>query len=228
MKTLQLSGKPYPIYEEGKITKTEVRLVGDNGLFIPVELLGDQTAKKANDLVGMALKAFVREYVTEYAVAESVQKVEAHEQELAELKKAKEEAEELLNMLKQNATNFKLVIAKNMELPEEDAALILWDTPEWQADTKYESGDLVRFDHLLFKVLVGHTSSIDAQPHTDTKNYAQISPSKVKVTSRPWDENDDWNKGDLTEFEGKTYESLQDNNAYSPSAKPEFWKLIEK
>ncbi|EHI69662.1 hypothetical protein STRIC_1559 [Streptococcus ictaluri 707-05] len=37
MKTLQLSGKPYPIYEEGKITKTEVRLVGDGGLFIPVD-----------------------------------------------------------------------------------------------------------------------------------------------------------------------------------------------
>lgn len=76
MKTLQLSGKPYPIYEEGKITKTEVRLVGDSGLFIPVELIGDQTAKEADDLVSLALDAFVREYVTKYAVAESVQKVE--------------------------------------------------------------------------------------------------------------------------------------------------------
>ncbi|EHI70073.1 DUF1366 domain-containing protein [Streptococcus ictaluri] len=87
MKTLQLSGKPYPIYEEGKITKTEVRLVGDGGLFIPVELIGDQTAKEADDLMDMALKAFVREYVTEYAVAESVQKVEILNEKVKEYDK---------------------------------------------------------------------------------------------------------------------------------------------
>ncbi|HES9222043.1 TPA: hypothetical protein VPI01_001779, partial [Streptococcus pyogenes] len=76
MKTLTLSGKPYPIHEGGKVVKTEVRLIGDNGLFIPIELIGDQTAKGADDLIKEGLDAFVREYVTKYAVAESVQKVE--------------------------------------------------------------------------------------------------------------------------------------------------------
>ncbi|HES7135888.1 TPA: hypothetical protein VO579_001624, partial [Streptococcus pyogenes] len=51
MKTLTLSGKPYPIHEGGKVVKTEVRLIGDNGLFIPIELIGDQTAKGADDLI---------------------------------------------------------------------------------------------------------------------------------------------------------------------------------
>ncbi|WP_436801918.1 DUF1366 domain-containing protein [Streptococcus dysgalactiae] len=87
MKTLQLSGKPYPIFDGGKIVKTEVRLTGENGLFIPIELLGDQTTKEAKDLVDMALKAFVREYVTEYAVAESVQKVEILNEKVKEYDK---------------------------------------------------------------------------------------------------------------------------------------------
>ncbi|HEQ9694024.1 TPA: hypothetical protein VIQ72_001759 [Streptococcus pyogenes] len=67
MKTLTLSGKPYPIHEGGKVVKTEVRLIGDNGLFIPIELIGDQTAKGADDLIKEELESEDKVTVIKYA-----------------------------------------------------------------------------------------------------------------------------------------------------------------
>ncbi|BAH81608.1 hypothetical protein [Streptococcus dysgalactiae] len=125
MKTLQLSGKPYPIYEEGKITKTEVRLVGDSGLFIPVELIGDQTAKEADDLVSLALDAFVREYVTKYAVAESVQKVEELSLAQKEIEQNAEQAKATAEAANTQATALKAVIAKSQKMADIQAIFML-------------------------------------------------------------------------------------------------------
>ncbi|HEQ4735752.1 TPA: hypothetical protein VG230_000306 [Streptococcus pyogenes] len=125
MKTLTLSGKPYPIHEGGKVVKTEVRLIGDNGLFIPIELIGDQTAKGADDLIKEGLDAFVREYVTKYAVAESVQKVEELSLAQKEIEQNAEQAKVTAEAAEKQAKSLELVIAKSQKMANLQAIHLL-------------------------------------------------------------------------------------------------------
>ncbi|VHD22142.1 phage protein [Streptococcus pyogenes] len=125
MKTLILSGKPYPIHEGGKVVKTEVRLIGDNGLFIPIELIGDQTAKGADDLIKEGLDAFVREYVTKYAVAESVQKVEELSLAQKEIEQNAEQAKVTAEAAEKQAKSLELVIAKSQKMANLQAIHLL-------------------------------------------------------------------------------------------------------
>lgn len=125
MKTLTLSGKPYPIHEGGKVVKTEVRLIGDNGLFIPIELIGDQTAKLADDLIKEGLDAFVREYVTKYAVAESVQKVEELSLAQKEIEQNAEQAKVTAEAAEKQAKSLELVIAKSQKMANLQAIHLL-------------------------------------------------------------------------------------------------------
>ncbi|AFC68319.1 hypothetical protein [Streptococcus pyogenes] len=125
MKTLTLSGKPYPIHEGGKVVKTEVRLIGDNGLFIPIELIGDQTVKGADDLIKEGLDAFVREYVTKYAVAESVQKVEELSLAQKEIEQNAEQAKVTAEAAEKQAKSLELVIAKSQKMANLQAIHLL-------------------------------------------------------------------------------------------------------
>lgn len=125
MKTLTLSGKPYPIHEGGKVVKTEIRLIGDNGLFIPIELIGDQTAKLADDLIKEGLDAFVREYVTKYAVAESVQKVEELSLAQKEIEQNAEQAKVTAEAAEKQAKSLELVIAKPQKMANLQAIHLL-------------------------------------------------------------------------------------------------------
>ncbi|MGE2875571.1 hypothetical protein ACQH07_09525, partial [Streptococcus pyogenes] len=124
-KTLTLSGKPYPIHEGGKVVKTEVRLIGDNGLFIPIELIGDQTVKGADDLIKEGLDAFVREYVTKYAVAESVQKVEELSLAQKEIEQNAEQAKVTAEAAEKQAKSLELVIAKSQKMANLQAIHLL-------------------------------------------------------------------------------------------------------
>lgn len=57
-----------------------------------------------------------------------------------------------------------------------------------------------------------------AEPDTPTDN--------IKDFVQPTGAHDTYAKGDKVRFNGKVYESLIDNNAYSPSAYPAGWKEI--
>ncbi|PZO93312.1 MAG: hypothetical protein DI617_08915 [Streptococcus pyogenes] len=151
MKTLQLSGKPYPIYEEGKITKTEVRLAGENGLFIPVELVGDKTAKQADDLIKEGLDAFVREYVTKYAVAESVQKVEQLSLAQKEIEENAEQAKATAEAANTQAAVLKEVVSKSQKMSNLQAIFML--TSGLSIDPDVYKGTL----ELLDKPIKKHT-----------------------------------------------------------------------
>lgn len=79
----------------------------------------------------------------------------------------------------------------------------------------------------LYKVVQAHTSQLNWLPSTTPALYSKIVPAGV-VTDfvQPTGAQDAYKKGDRVRFNGATYESLIDANAWSPTAYPAGWKLI--
>ena len=100
---------------------------------------------------------------------------------------------------------------------------------EWNGNgIAYESGQRVVYNDILYKVLQGHTSQTDWTPDTAVSLF-----TKVLIPDDPaipeWEQPDSTNGymiGDKVLFEGKTYESVIDNNVWSPVDYPTGWKEI--
>ena len=114
-------------------------------------------------------------------------------------------------------------------------------TPKWVqpagATDAYAKGDIVEYngkkyistidanvwapDVYGWELYTGGGEVVDPQPtepETPTDN--------IKDFVQPTGAHDAYAKGDKVRFNGKVYESLIDNNAYSPSAYPAGWKEI--
>ncbi|UMY67853.1 hypothetical protein ML603_08205 [Streptococcus dysgalactiae subsp. equisimilis] len=227
MRNWKVTGN-YPQYDgTGSVVATQAIIADDKGSVITEKVKKDLRTANDSEIIEAVLEEFKKTTYVEIAMGEAVQKVDEQAKIIDNLNAYKLQLEKMLPQLKQAMGTMQFVVAKNIVLTPEESEKILWDYPEWQADKKYKQGDLVRFDRLLFEVSEELTSSLDEQPQNSAK-YKQISAEAVKVTARPWDENEDWNEGDLTIFEGKTYKSLQNNNAYSPKDKPDFWQTVEE
>lgn len=116
-------------------------------------------------------------------------------------------------------------------------------TPKWVqpcgATDAYNKGDIVDYNG------VKYISTIDAnvwapdvygwEVYTDGGSTDPVEPSEpdtptetIKDFVQPTGAHDAYAKGDKVRFNGKVYESLIDNNAYSPSAYPAGWKEISE
>lgn len=99
---------------------------------------------------------------------------------------------------------------------------------EWQEGVQYELGRYVMYKDVLYKVITAHTSQADWTPVAAASLFANVLTS-LDGTPKDWVQPDSTNpymKGDKVLFEGKTYESIIDNNIWSPSAYPAGWKEI--
>lgn len=77
MRTWTVVGK-YPIYNDGKITHTEITLAtlsGSYGTFTE-RVIGDQTSKTNNELIELARDAYFKSEYADKAMPEAVQKVD--------------------------------------------------------------------------------------------------------------------------------------------------------
>ena len=116
----------------------------------------------------------------------------------------------------------------------------LWVQPLGATDA-YNIGDIVSYNGKLYKSIIdanvwapdvypagweeytestGGGDSGTTEPETPP---AETIPDFVQPTGA----HDAYKKGDKVKFEGKIYQSLIDNNAYSPSAYPAGWQEVE-
>lgn len=112
------------------------------------------------------------------------------------------------------------------KLTDDDALQYTLLFEEWNQTKQYSAGDRVRYDGTLYKCLQSHTAQNDWTPDAAVSLWAKVLTSD---TPQEWVQPDSTNpymKGDQVIFEGNTYESLIDNNVWSPSAYPAGWKLI--
>lgn len=102
--------------------------------------------------------------------------------------------------------------------------------PHWNGNSKeYVKGDKVLYNDVLYKVLQNHTSQEGWTPTSAPSLFAKVLTSEGEILD--WEQPSSTNpymKGDKVRYNGKVYESLIDNNVWSPNAYPLGWKEIEE
>lgn len=90
-------------------------------------------------------------------------------------------------------------------------------------------GEYINYDGVLYKVLQAHTVQEAWTPTNAPSLFAKVLIDPTGETILDWEQPDSTNPymiGDKVKFEGKIYQSLIDNNVWSPTAYPQGWKEI--
>ena len=119
------------------------------------------------------------------------------------------------------------------DLEKEEIEELISKAPKWEVGIAVKVGEIYRYYTKLYEVIQAHTTQGDWKPTSTPALFKVVTP---KVTEggdeivpdfvQPTGAHDSYKKGDKVVFEGKVYESLIDNNAYSPSAYPAGWRLV--
>ena len=116
-----------------------------------------------------------------------------------------------------------------ISLNDEDALQAKELYPMWSGDgVQYQKDSRVRYNEVLYKVLQAHTSQEAWTPQAAPSLFAKVLIPDENVIPE-WQQPDSTNPymiGDKVSFEGHVYESLINNNIWSPSAYPAGWSLI--
>ena len=103
--------------------------------------------------------------------------------------------------------------------------------PEWSdASVFYRKDMKLTYNGVLYKVLQDHTSQASWTPAASPSLFAKVLVTGDEATPPEWQQPDSTNAymtGDRVTFEGHIYESLIDNNVWSPIAYPQGWKQID-
>ena len=116
-------------------------------------------------------------------------------------------------------------------LSDEQALEIPLIFDEFEVGKGYEVGKRILYQDVLYKVITSHTSQETWTPDVSPSLFAPIINETIDGSIPEWKQPDATNAymtGDRVIFEEKEYESLVDNNVWSPSANPSGWQLIEE
>lgn len=101
--------------------------------------------------------------------------------------------------------------------------------PHWSGNSKEcVKDDKVLYNDVLYKVLQNHTSQGGWTPEAAPSLFAKVLTSTTGEILE-WEQPSSTNpymKGDKVKFNGKIYESIIDNNVWSPEAYPQGWKEV--
>lgn len=115
-----------------------------------------------------------------------------------------------------------------VSLTDEDALEAVQLFPSWNENGQYEKDIRVLYDGVLYKCLQTHTAQAAWTPIAAPSLWTKVLIPDENVIPE-WEQPDSTNAymtGDKVSFEGKTYESVIDNNIWSPAAYPAGWKEI--
>lgn len=117
-------------------------------------------------------------------------------------------------------------------LPDETAVEAIELYPSWTGDGfSYSVGTKVRYEDILYSCLQAHTSQSGWDPVSAPSLWAKIlnpDPGTIPVWEQP-DSTNPYMTGDKVHFptiDDPIYESLIDNNVWSPAAYPAGWKEV--
>ena len=100
--------------------------------------------------------------------------------------------------------------------------------PTWKTGTAYNVDFKVRHGGILYACLQAHTSQAGWEPGAAPSLWATVlipDPDVIPDWEQP-DSTNAYKKGDKVRFDGKIYESLIDNNVWSPAAYPAGWREV--
>lgn len=91
--------------------------------------------------------------------------------------------------------------------------------PEWKPEVDYVVDDRVLYENTLYRVLQNHTSQETWTPVDAPSLFAKVLIADEDIIPE-WEQPDSTNpymKGDKVTYEGKTWESIIDNNVWKPT-----------
>lgn len=101
--------------------------------------------------------------------------------------------------------------------------------PAWKTDMDYAIDQRVNYEGIVYKCLQAHTSQDDWTPTAAPSLWTKVLiPDSDTIPE--WEQPDSTNgysKGDKVKYNGAVYESLIDNNVWSPDAYPAGWQVVE-
>ena len=115
-------------------------------------------------------------------------------------------------------------------LSDEDALEAVELFPSWEADTEYAADQRVRYGGKLYRCVQSHTSQAGWEPDKTPALWTEVAkPGEIPVWRQPTGAQDAYNKGDRVHYpdkDGPVYESIVDNNVWSPEAYPAGWEEV--
>ena len=115
-----------------------------------------------------------------------------------------------------------------MSLDDEDALEAIQLFPRWNESAEYKVGDKVRLQNVLYKCLQDHIAQPTWSPISAPSLWAKVLIPDPEVIPE-WEQPDSTNAyqiGDKVTFEGKIYESVINDNIWSPATYPAGWREI--
>ena len=113
---------------------------------------------------------------------------------------------------------------------DEQAVQIPGLFPQWSAGATYSAGFRTQFEGLLYRCLTAHTSQETWKPDVSPSLFVKVI-SSISGEIPEWEQpsaDNSYMKGDKVRYDGKVYESLIDNNVWSPIGYPQGWKEVEE
>ena len=129
----------------------------------------------------------------------------------------------------------KLLEKQTLSLTDQEALEVSTFIPRWKESIDYTIDDRVSIEEgdtvLLYKCIQAHTSQDDWKPDVTPSLWAKVLTSD-DGTPLQWEQPDSTNPymaGDKVTHNGKTWESLVDNNVWEPGATgtESLWKEVE-
>jgi hypothetical protein len=119
------------------------------------------------------------------------------------------------------------ILTDEQNLTEQDIIDATTLYKQWRVDIVYSIGDKFIYDSQLYKVVQAHTSQSDWLPNSTPALYTKYVPAGVIAPwVQPTGAQDAYMIGDKVSFEGSNYESVIDNNVWSPTIYPAGWTLL--
>lgn len=101
--------------------------------------------------------------------------------------------------------------------------------PVWSNNTNYKVNDRIRYENNLYRVLQEHTSQENWTPNAAVSLFARVLSETEDGSIPEWTQPDSTNGymiGDHVMYDGVEYESIIDNNVWSPVDYPAGWAEV--
>lgn len=127
----------------------------------------------------------------------------------------------MAQLSREEAEKYRQIIERAVvSLSDSDALEAPMLFPRWEAGMDYEAGARLVYDGVLYSVLQAHTSQVTWTPDTSPSLFARVlipDPTVIPEWEQP-DSTNAYMTGDKVTHNGKTWESLIDNNVWEPGA----------
>lgn len=195
-----------------------MRLIEEDGLRILIPKYGYSLKnKKSGDI------ATGEVYLGIFASVDDYEEVETRSIDLSLLHELND-----INTKEQSLTKIGKIVAN--QVTDDIVALSIQEFYDiWEVGISYPVGRYITHNDILYKVLTEHTSQDTWAPDVSPSLFAKVLIDPSGETIPEWVRPDSTNAymiGDKVIFEGNTYESIIDNNIWSPTEHPAGWKQI--